>query len=64
MDQPNRSCPEDRTDMSDLLEQVYGSAFLALEAGATRDHLVSQIDEALECIQEMKEDGLLDAQEH
>lgn len=43
----------------DYLEQVYGGAFWALQAGATKEDLVGEIDDAFECLEEMKKDGRL-----
>ena len=52
-------CPESYDHLSRLLEQFYGDAYLTLEAGATKEDLIGQIDEAFECLQSLKEDGLL-----
>lgn len=46
-------------DYFEYLEEVYGGAFWAFEAGATKEELVGQIDEAFECFEEMRKDGLL-----
>ncbi len=57
MGQLNEVCAEDFDKMCRFLEQVYGGAFCAIQYGATRESLLDQIDQALECVEEMKKDG-------
>ena len=59
MEQVKEVCADDYYDICDFLEDVYGSAYWALEAGATKGDLIDQIDHAFDCLQEMKKDGLL-----
>ena len=44
MEQPNDGDADDYNSMCDFIEEVYGNAFWALQAGATKEGLVSQID--------------------
>lgn len=59
MEQPNDGHADDYSDVCDFIEEVYGNAFWALQAGATKEGLISQIDLAFECLEEMKKDGQL-----
>ena len=50
---PRRAmCPENYDEMMDHLEEVYGNAYWALRNGAHREHLITQIDLAIEMLQE------------
>ena len=45
-------------EMGKFIEQVYANAFGAFSCGATKEAVLNEIEEAFECVQEMKKDGL------
>jgi hypothetical protein len=43
-------------DMFDLVDKYYGHAYWALEAGVAKDVLIEQLNEAAECLGELKKE--------
>ena len=52
MEKPNEVSSDNFDEIFDHLEEVYGNATWALRYGATKEDLLAQIEEALECHQQ------------
>ena len=50
MKQHHKTCPDQLYSDWGLIEQFYAHAFWALEAGATKEELLEQLEAAFECV--------------
>jgi hypothetical protein len=61
MKQPNKELadeyPEGPDPLDRLIDYVFTTAYWAFDCGATKETLLSQIEEAFDCVQKKKEGG-------